>query len=63
MGADPVTQGKAQTGMNLSTLQSHLRQTGRYAGAVDGLRGKLTEAGVLLMLTDGPDTAQTTQGT
>lgn len=40
-------------------LQAHLKATRRYAGAVDGLWGKLTEAGVLLMLTDGPDTPLT----
>lgn len=40
-------------------LQAHLKKTGRYAGAVDGLWGRLTEAGVLLLLTDGPDTKLT----
>lgn len=43
--------------MRLIDLQQHLRQTGRYAGTVDGLWGRLTEAAILLALTDGPDTA------
>lgn len=42
--------------MNLTELQQHLRQTGRYAGEVDGKWGMLTQAGILLALTDGPDT-------
>lgn len=42
--------------MDLKQLQQHLRQTGRYSGAVDGLWGRLTEGGILLALTDGPDT-------
>lgn len=42
--------------MNLTDLQQHLRQTGRYSGAVDGKWGMLTEGAVLLALTDGPDT-------
>ena len=37
-------------------LQQHLQDTGRYAGTVDGLWGRLTEAGILLIATDGPDT-------
>lgn len=45
--------------MNLKDLQTHLKCTGRYAGAIDGLWGRLTEAGILLMMTDGPDTALT----
>lgn len=45
--------------MTLKDLQTHLKCTGRYAGAVDGLWGRLTEAAILLMLTDGPDTALT----
>jgi len=40
-------------------LQAHLKATGRYAGEIDGLWGRLTEAGILLILTDGPDTALT----
>lgn len=44
-------------------LQTHMKETGRYAGAIDGSKpywyGRLTQAGVLLMLTDGPDTALT----
>jgi hypothetical protein len=43
--------------MDLKDLQRHLKATGRYGGAVDGLWGRLTEAGVLLMVTDGADTA------
>lgn len=42
--------------MNIRDLQAHLKQTGRYAGAVDGLWGPLTQASTLLLLTDGPDT-------
>lgn len=45
--------------MTLSDLQEFLKATGRYAGAVDGLWGRLTEAAILLALTDGPDTALT----
>ena len=45
--------------MNRIDLQTHLKCTGRYAGAIDDRWGRLTEAGVLLMLTDGPDTALT----
>lgn len=45
--------------MNIADLQAHLRTTGRYAGALDGLWGRLTEAAILLALTDGPDTALT----
>lgn len=43
--------------MTLKELQQHLRDTRRYAGAIDGQWGKLTEGGILLALTDGPDTA------
>jgi hypothetical protein len=43
--------------MKLRELQTLLKETGRYSGRVDGLYGMLTEAGVLLALTDGPDTA------
>lgn len=45
----------------LAELQQHLKNTGRYSGAVDGLWGRLTEAAILLMLTDGPDTTLTEQ--
>ncbi len=41
----------------LAELQQHLIDTRRYGGKADGLWGKLTEAGILLMMTDGPDTA------
>jgi len=47
--------------MNLSQLQQHLKNTGRYHGAVDGLWGRLTEAAILTLLTDGPDTSLTEQ--
>ncbi len=47
--------------MNLVELQTLLKNTGRYAGKVDGLWGRLTEAAILLALTDGPDTALTEQ--
>lgn len=43
----------------LTALQQYLKDSGRYSGAVDGLWGRLTEAGVLLGMTDGPDTALT----
>lgn len=42
--------------MTLEQLQEHLKATGRYSGRVDGLWGRLTEAAILLALTDGPDT-------
>lgn len=42
--------------MNLTDLQQHLRQTGRYSGGVDGQWGMLTEGAILMALTDGPDT-------
>jgi hypothetical protein len=45
----------------LGQLQQHLKDTKRYSGAIDGQWGKLTEAGILLMLSDGPDTALTEQ--
>jgi len=40
----------------LLQLQTHLKATGRYAGALDGLPGMLTDAGIMLAMTDGPDT-------
>jgi hypothetical protein len=40
-------------------LQKHLLTTRRYAGAIDGIWGRLSDAGVLLAMTDGPDTALT----
>lgn len=43
--------------MLLADLQQKLKETGRYSGAIDGLWGKLTEAGILLALTDGAETA------
>lgn len=45
--------------LTLIDLQTHLKTTGRYSGQYDGW-GRLTEAAILLMLTDGPDTALTT---
>jgi hypothetical protein len=44
---------------DLSQLQQYLKDTGRYNGAVDGLWGRLTEAAILLGMTDGPDTQLT----
>jgi hypothetical protein len=43
----------------LAQLQQHLKNTGRYCGAIDGQWGRLTEAGILLMITDGQDTTLT----
>lgn len=40
----------------LELYQQHLRETGRYAGQPDNAWGRLSEAGTLLLLTDGPDT-------
>lgn len=40
-------------------LQKHLLETKRYAGEIDGQWGLLTDGGVMLALTDGPDTALT----
>lgn len=40
----------------LELYQQHLRETGRYSGHPDNAWGRLTEAGTLLLLTDGPDT-------
>lgn len=45
--------------MDTKELQRHLLDTKRYAGAIDGDWGRLTDAGVLLAMTDGPDTALT----
>lgn len=45
--------------MNLFDLQDHLKNTGRYSGRIDGLWGRLTSSAILLMMTDGPDTALT----
>jgi len=42
--------------VNLIDLQCLLKNTGRYHGELDGQWGPLTRAGVLLGLTDGPDT-------
>lgn len=40
-------------------LQQHLKDTRRYAGDIDGLWGRQTEGGILLMMNDGPDTRLT----
>jgi hypothetical protein len=45
--------------MKLPELQQRLKDTRRYGGAVDGIYGRLTDAGILLALTDGPDTVVT----
>lgn len=45
--------------MMLLGLQTHLKQTGRYAGELDGKPGLLTDAGIMLAMTDGPDTRAT----
>jgi hypothetical protein len=45
--------------MNIKDLQHYLKITNRYTGALDGLWGRLTEAAILTMLTDGPDTSLT----
>lgn len=41
--------------MNIDGLQRRLAQRGCYDGAIDGLAGPATRAGVLKFLTDGPD--------
>ena len=47
------------------SLQTYLKATGRYAGAIDGSNpgwcGKLTQGAILLALTDGPHTQLTDQ--
>ena len=43
--------------MKTADYQRYLLGTKRYAGAIDGDWGRLTDAGTLLMLSDGPDTA------
>lgn len=45
--------------MTLAELQVRLKDSRRYTGEIDGLWGPLTEAAILLMLTDGPDTRLT----
>jgi hypothetical protein len=45
--------------MKLLAVQTHLKATGRYSGGLDGDYGLLSEAAILLALTDGPDTAVT----
>jgi hypothetical protein len=42
--------------MDRRELQQRLKASGRYAGQVDDAYGPLTRAGVLLAMTDGPDT-------
>jgi hypothetical protein len=43
----------------LHQLQLYLRDTGRYNGDIDGIYGRLSRAGVLMGLEDGPDTLLT----
>lgn len=45
--------------MNILDLQAELKATGRYAGALDGRWGRLTESAILLAMSDGPDTSAT----
>lgn len=40
----------------LRTLQAYLKDTGRYAGFVDGIYGPRTKRAILLAMEDGPDT-------
>jgi hypothetical protein len=40
-------------------LQQRLLTTRRYAGVLDGIWGRLTDSGVLLAMSDGPDTTLT----
>lgn len=47
--------------MDLRALQTRLAETGRYAGAIDGIWGRLTRAAILRALADGPDTRLTRQ--
>lgn len=42
--------------MDMVQLQTALKSSNRYFGPTDGKYGPLTKAGVLLALTDGPDT-------
>lgn len=42
--------------MNLEGLQVELAKSGRYAGDIDGLWGRLTKGAILKALEDGPDT-------
>lgn len=37
-------------------MQQHLKDTGRYSGAIDGLWGPLTEKAIVALFEDGPDT-------
>jgi len=43
--------------MNTLDLQTYLKNTKRYSGALDGLWGAKTQAAVNLLLEDGPDTS------
>lgn len=45
--------------MKLPATQQYLKDTGRYSGRIDDLWGMLTEGGILLAMTDGPDTPVT----
>lgn len=42
--------------MDVRELQGRLAASGRYSGAIDGMYGTQTRAGVLAAMTDGPDT-------
>lgn len=44
------------TADRMRSLQMHLRNTGRYQGAVDGVYGSLTKQAVLAGMEDGPET-------
>lgn len=45
----------------MHALQLYLRDTGRYAGEIDGDYGSKTKAAILQALEDGPDTSLTLQ--
>lgn len=42
--------------MMLDQLQTYLAKTKRYAGDIDGKPGRLSDGGIMLAMTDGPDT-------
>lgn len=45
--------------MNHRELQARLKALGYYTGALDGIYGRLSRAGVMEAMTDGPDTKLT----
>jgi hypothetical protein len=45
--------------MMLLDLQTHLKATRRYGGELDGKPGLLSDGGIMLAMTDGPDTRAT----